>query len=84
MDTLQWFSHRGWESNQEVVVAIHAGEDQHLDQELRCILCEERPAPIAVVEDKSAGSGQEELSFMEGMGGWGKERNIWMSSAQQQ
>ena len=33
------------------------GDDQRLDQELGCILCEERLDPADVVEGKSAGSG---------------------------
>ena len=53
LDTLQWFSHRG----QEGVSVVQAGDDQSLDQELRCLLCEERSDPADVVEDKSAGSG---------------------------
>ena len=36
---------------------VQEGDDQSLDQELRCVLCVERPDPADVVEDKSAGSG---------------------------
>ena len=51
------FSRRGWEISQERVAVDQAGDDRHLDQELRCILCEERPDPADVVEGKSAGLG---------------------------
>ena len=47
----------GWESSQDRVVLVQAGYDQRLDQELCCILCEERPDPADVVEGKSAGLG---------------------------
>ena len=46
------------ESSQEGVSVVQAENDQCLDQELHCILCEERPDPADVVEGKSAGSGQ--------------------------
>ena len=35
LDTLQRFSHRRWVSSQEQVAVVQAGDDQHLDQELR-------------------------------------------------
>ena len=35
LDTLQWFSLRGWELCQEGVAVVQAGDDQCLDQELR-------------------------------------------------
>ena len=57
LDTLQWFSRRCWESSQEGVAVVQAGDDQSLDQELRCIFCEDRRDPADVVEGKSAGSG---------------------------
>ena len=57
LDTLQLFSHRGWEPSQEGVAVVQAGDDQRLDQELHCIFCEERPDPADAVEGKSAGSG---------------------------
>ena len=57
LDTLQWFSCRGWESSQEGVAVVQAEDDQCLDQELCCIFCEERPDPADVVDGKSAGSG---------------------------
>ena len=38
LDTLQWFSHRGWESNQEGVAVVQVGDDQRLEQELRFVL----------------------------------------------
>ena len=47
----------GWESSQERVTVVQAGNDQRLDQDLCCIICEERPDPADVVEGKSAGSG---------------------------
>uniref|UniRef100_A0A671TL64 S-arrestin n=1 Tax=Sparus aurata TaxID=8175 RepID=A0A671TL64_SPAAU len=43
-------------SGQEGIAVVQAGDDQRLDQELCCVLCEERPNPD-VVEGKSAGSG---------------------------
>ena len=55
LDTLQWFSRRGWESSQEGVAVDQAGDDQCLDKELRRVFCEERPDPADVVEGKSAG-----------------------------
>ena len=42
LDTLQWFSHRGWESSQERVAVVQVGDDQRLGQELHCILFEAR------------------------------------------
>ena len=45
LETLQWFSHRCWESSQS------------LDKELCCVFCEERPDTADVVECKSAGLG---------------------------
>ena len=57
LDTLQQFRHRGWESIQEGVAVVQAGDDQRLNQELCCAFCEERPDPADVVEGKSAGSG---------------------------
>ena len=56
-DTLQRFSCRGWESSQEWVANVQVGDDQCLDQELRCVFCEERPDPANVVEGKSEVSG---------------------------
>ena len=38
--------------------SVQARDDQYLDQELSCILCEERLDPADVVEGKSAGSGE--------------------------
>lgn len=57
LDTLQRFSCRGWESSQEGVAVVQAGDDQRLDQELRCVFCEERPDPADIVEGRPAGSG---------------------------
>ena len=57
MDMLQLLRCRGWESSQEGVAVVQVGDDQHLDQELHCVLCGERPGPADVVEGKSAGSG---------------------------
>ena len=54
---LQWLSRRGWESGQEGISVVQAGDDQHLDRELHLIFCEERPDPADVVEGKSAGLG---------------------------
>ena len=42
------------ESSQEGVSVVQAENDQCLDQELHCILCEERPDAADVVEGKSA------------------------------
>ena len=53
LDTLQGFSHRGWESNLERVTVVQEGDDQ----ELHCILFEQRPDPVDVVEGKCAGLG---------------------------
>ena len=52
---LQRFSRRCWESSQEGVSVVQAGNDQPLDQELRSIFCEERLDPSDVVEGKSVG-----------------------------
>ena len=38
LDTLQWFSPRGWESSQEGVAVVQVGDDKGLDQELLCLL----------------------------------------------
>ena len=57
LDTLQLFSLRGWESSQEGVAVVQVGDDQCLDQELRCVFCKERPDHVDLVEGKSAGSG---------------------------
>ena len=46
------------EAGNPSVSVVQAGDDQHLGQELRCVLCEERPAPTDVVQSKSAGSSQ--------------------------
>ena len=54
---LGMFNRRGWESNQEGVAVVQAGDDQRLDQELRYNLCEEEPDPADVVGGKTAGSG---------------------------
>ena len=52
--TLQQFSHRCWESSQEEEAVGQVGDDRSLEQELRCVFCEERPDPEEVVEGKSA------------------------------
>ena len=49
LDMLQRFSHRCWESSQEQVAVVQVEDDQFLDQELRFILCEERPKSADVV-----------------------------------
>ena len=36
---------------------VQVGDDQCLDQELRCVFCKERPDHVDLVEGKSAGSG---------------------------
>lgn len=36
---------------------VKAGDEQRLDQEMSCVLFEERPDPAGVLEGKSAGSG---------------------------
>ena len=54
LDALQRFSHRVWESSQEGLAVVQAGDDQCLNQELRCVFCEERADPADVVEGKSA------------------------------
>ena len=57
LDTPQRFCRRCWESSQEGVAVVQAGDDQSLDQELCFIFCDERPEPVDVVEGKSAGLG---------------------------
>ena len=57
LDTLWQFSLRGWESSQEGVAVVQVGDDQLLDQEVRCVFCEERPDHVHVVEGKYAESG---------------------------
>ena len=61
---VQWFSRRGWESSQNTVAVVQAGDDQLLDQEFHCILCEERPDRADIVEGKSIGLGHS--SYVEG------------------
>ena len=51
---LQRFSCRGWETSQEGVAVVQAGNDQHWYQELCHGFCEERPDPADVVKGKSA------------------------------
>ena len=43
-------------SSQERVSVVQMGDDQHLDQGLRLVICEEKPDPADVIEGKSAGS----------------------------
>ena len=45
------------ESSQERVALVEAGDDECLDQELRCFPREEGSDPVDVVKSKSAGSG---------------------------
>ena len=52
LDMLQRFSCRCWDSSQEGVAVVQVGDDRNLEQDLRCIFCEERPDPEEVAEGK--------------------------------
>ena len=53
----QWFSRRGWESSQERVAVVQAGDGQHLDQELGNVFCEDQLDSADDVECEPAGLG---------------------------
>ena len=57
LDALQRLDRGGRQSSQERVAVVEAGDDECLDQELRCFPPEEGSDPADVVESKSAGSG---------------------------
>ena len=56
---LQRFDCGDRKSSQERVAVVEAGDDEHLDQELRCYPLEEGPDPADVVESESVGDGSE-------------------------
>ena len=57
LEALQRLDRRGRESSQERVAVVEEGDDECLDQELRCFPREEGSDLVDVVESKSAGSG---------------------------